>query len=255
MFYHSFILNEALKDGTVIRFKIPLLSHISKKNRYIDTQPTVNHYAVVIGKTGSIRNNDFNGHDIIKMHHYDGNNHPEAPYLSRGSFEPGTYDSAVIDDFFKSYPYSRPNEKPGECAICSIHDDLDLANLAGSDFTVVGKLKGPVYKKFEAYYKKNKDRMHHLLIDKKGVPYYVIDPYRKNSRTTAYLKDANWRTVDRRSIQEAFGYQNLRELLLLPSPADNPASLTSSSQYEDDGLSEPWLEDEEFLDWLDDDYI
>ncbi|MCR5661835.1 MAG: hypothetical protein K6G50_06875 [bacterium] len=109
-----------LKAGTVIRFRIPYFVYDENGIKSINKERTNReHYAVVIGETDLIKDKQFLGFDMIKMHHCDKSDQPLPPlppYLEYNSFIEPKEDKykKEIEVFYqkdkkrKSF-YSRPN--------------------------------------------------------------------------------------------------------------------------------------------------
>lgn len=79
-------LTEALENGTVVRLDMPLFICDGDRIVSIKDKPDEQHYAVVIKETGEVKGKEFKGHDMIKLHHTEGADSPEEPYLQRSSF-------------------------------------------------------------------------------------------------------------------------------------------------------------------------
>ena len=206
-----------LTAGTVIRFKMPLFN-FDRSGDFIDTDPPYYHYAVVIGKTGQIKGKEFNGHDMIKMHHFNKVKLPDPPFLKYDSFIDHKPESDLDeikafykdgDDPKKKYR-SCPNENNKQKTICSFHDKCKVP------YYFVGTLTDKDFTDFKIYYNTRKNGFNHLLIDKSGNSYFVRHPYDNKGADKPYLKNKNGELVSRASINEAFEQQPGAILMIIP---------------------------------------
>ena len=196
-------LTEALEKGTVIKFEIPFFTNNGNAITGIDKIPCIEHYAVVLGKTGYIRDKRFNGRNAIKLTHKRRN--PDVPFLSADSFKSNRLNQEEINAHFRNEvtnphagSYSVINRRYLENAVCCIHNDYHIPG-----YTFVGVLKDDIRKQFEKYYNQNREKMNHLLVDKSGEPYLVKDPYLKNPTDEKYLMNSQGEWVPRSAINES----------------------------------------------------
>ena len=174
-----------LEKGDVIKFHFPYTFWNGKKLRKIQKNPSKKHYAIVIGNSEPILGKAFKGNDFVELTHGTSAS-PAPPFVSQDSFVEDDRENELVLNMFKNYPTSVPNLYDNKITVASIHKDAPIKNTV--DFEYVGKVDYQTYKDFISLYKRKKQSMKQIVVDKKS-NMYVVDRRKDKLNNGKQLSD------------------------------------------------------------------